>query len=89
MDLCDHRRRAVEVVDHGVTGFVADNVEDYARAVITLLQDPTLCRKMGDAGRDKVARNYEAKIITRGLEEVFETLYEKKVRTVSEGIGTS
>jgi glycosyltransferase involved in cell wall biosynthesis len=73
----------VEVVDHGVTGFVADTVEDYARAVVTLLQDPGLCRKMGDAGRDKVARNYEAKKIARALEEVFEYFYEKKVRETS------
>ena len=73
----------VEVVDHGVTGFVADNVEDYACAVVTLLQDPGLCRKMGDAGHDKVARNYEAKKITHALEEIFESCYEKKALTTA------
>jgi glycosyltransferase involved in cell wall biosynthesis len=71
----------VELVDHGVTGFVADTVEDYARAVITLLQDPDLCRRMGEAGHEKVARNYEAKQLTRGLEQIFETFYDKKVET--------
>lgn len=70
----------IELVDHGVTGFVVDTTEDYARAVITLLQDPDLCRSMGEAGREKVARNYEAKKITRALEEIFETFYERKVR---------
>jgi len=77
----------VEVVDHAVTGFVADTVEDYARAVVTLLQDPALCRKMGDAGHDKVARNYEAKKITRAIEQVFENFYEKKARTTPNSRG--
>ncbi len=76
----------VEVVDHGVTGFVADTVEDYARAVVTLLQNPGLCRKMGDAGHDKVARNYEAKKITRALEGVFESFYDKKVAATPKSI---
>lgn len=70
----------VEIVDHGVTGFVADTIEAYARAVITLLQDPALCRKMGEAGREKVARNYEARKIARALEEIFESFCERKVR---------
>ncbi len=79
----------VELVDHGVTGFVADTVEDYARAVITLLQDPDLCGRMGDAGHKKVARNYEAKQLTRALEEIFETFYEKKVRARLKQKGTN
>lgn len=69
----------VELVDHGVTGFVADDPKSYAGAVITLLTNPDIARQMGERGREKVRMNYEAKRITKGLEEVFLRLYEKKV----------
>ena len=44
---------------------------------------------MGEAGHEKVARNYEAKKLTRALEEIFETFYDKKVRSGPKPKGTN
>ncbi len=43
-----------EMVQHGVTGFLVDSVEDWIEAVRTLARDPGLRRTMGLAGRRRV-----------------------------------
>jgi phosphatidyl-myo-inositol dimannoside synthase len=50
---------AVEAVDDGITGILVDgeNHHDVARAIRMLLNDRALAKRMGDAGRAKVARN--------------------------------
>jgi len=49
-----------EIVDDGVTGllFEPGNVEDLAEKIRYLWDRPDLCRKMGQAGREKVLREY-------------------------------
>jgi phosphatidylinositol alpha-1,6-mannosyltransferase len=49
---------AVEAVDDGVTGILVDGADpgDIARAVIRLLSDHELARRMGEAGQQKVQR---------------------------------
>ncbi len=42
----------------GKTGFLVDNVSLCARRIVTLLKDRTLARRIGDAGRESVRRNY-------------------------------
>jgi len=49
-----------EVVDDGVTGllFEPGNAEDLAAKMRLLWNDPALCRRMGEAGRQKVIKEY-------------------------------
>lgn len=44
----------LELVQDGVTGFVAVTPESYAQAVRRLLADPALARRMGRAGRERI-----------------------------------
>ena len=45
-----------DMIAHGVDGFVApvDDIEAFAKHLEILLGDPALCRKLGEAGREKV-----------------------------------
>jgi len=42
----------------GKTGFLVTNPEDCAARIITLLKDPDLARRMGQAGRESVRQNF-------------------------------
>jgi phosphatidyl-myo-inositol dimannoside synthase len=51
---------APEVVRDGVTGYLIDS-EDYqalTERLIQILHDDALCRRMGEAGRERVEQNY-------------------------------
>ncbi len=61
----------VELVEDGVTGFVADNARDYAAAVIRLLSDPGLAQAMGEAGRRKAQREFRAQHIAEQLAALY------------------
>jgi ribosomal protein S18 acetylase RimI-like enzyme len=45
-------------LEHSVNVWIADQPEDFARAIQTLLQDHTLRRRIAEAGRVHVERNY-------------------------------
>ena len=47
-----------EIVEHGVNGFLAETPEQWEQALQTLLADPGLRQRMGQAGRQKVERQY-------------------------------
>ena len=49
-----------EIVDDGVTGllFEPKNVTDLASKLRQVWESPYLCHKMGQAGREKVLRDY-------------------------------
>jgi glycosyltransferase involved in cell wall biosynthesis len=47
-----------EIVEHGVNGFLASTDEEWREAIGTLLNDSSLRRRMGDAGRNKVEQSY-------------------------------
>ncbi|MBI2895794.1 MAG: glycosyltransferase family 4 protein [Deltaproteobacteria bacterium] len=50
----------VDAVEHGETGFLCDpeSPEDFARALDELLSDPTLVRRMGEAGKTRALRDF-------------------------------
>jgi glycosyltransferase involved in cell wall biosynthesis len=50
-----------EIVADGETGFVVEkgNVEQLAQRVLGLLKDPGLAGKMGEAGRQRVVREFD------------------------------
>jgi glycosyltransferase involved in cell wall biosynthesis len=47
-----------EMVRHGETGFLASTPQDWTEAVRTLAHDPALRRRLGEAGRRRVERDY-------------------------------
>ena len=47
-----------QIVEHGVTGFLAETPEQWEQALKTLLADADLRQSMGQAGRQKVEREY-------------------------------
>jgi glycosyltransferase involved in cell wall biosynthesis len=64
----------LELVEHGVTGLVAENAEAYASAVAWLFAHPEEARRMGRAGRAKAIRLYAADVVVRRLEAVYAAL---------------
>ncbi len=63
----------VELVDEGVTGFVAGegDVDGYARALSLLAADRERCRGMGAAARLKAERLYEASRVGATLADLY------------------
>jgi glycosyltransferase involved in cell wall biosynthesis len=47
-----------EIVLHGETGFLADTAEEWQNAIGQLATDPALRRRMGAAGRRRLAADY-------------------------------
>lgn len=47
-----------QIVEHGVNGFLAETPAQWAEALQTLLADPALRQRMGQAGRQKVESGY-------------------------------
>jgi len=47
-----------KIVEHGVNGFLAETDDDWHNAILTLMNDASLRRRMGEAGRKKVEENY-------------------------------
>jgi glycosyltransferase involved in cell wall biosynthesis len=65
-----------EVVLHKETGFLVEHgdVDDLARRIATLLDDPELCQRMGEAGRRRVEENYTFESLRRSLIGLFTRL---------------
>lgn len=51
-----------EIVEHGVNGFLAKTEAEWSNALITLLSDKELRRRMGLAGRKKVEQQYSLQV---------------------------
>jgi glycosyltransferase involved in cell wall biosynthesis len=67
-----------EIVDDGVTGllFEPGNAEDLAEKIRYLWDRPELCRRMGQAGREKVLREYTPQRYYERLMAVYEKAIE-------------
>lgn len=64
----------LELVDHGVTGLVAGNAEEYAAALVRLMTRPDEAETMGRAGRDKAKRLFRVQNLVTKLENIYEQL---------------
>lgn len=73
----------IEVTD-GENILIADTPEDFAKAVITLLQDAALCRRLGDNGRKLVEKTYDWKIIGNRLEGVYNEISQEWLKSTLE-----
>jgi glycosyltransferase involved in cell wall biosynthesis len=51
-----------EIVEHGVNGLLASSDAEWVEALRTLLHDPALRARMGEAGRRKVERDYSLQV---------------------------
>ena len=67
-----------EVVEDGKTGMLVppDDPEKFARAVIVLLDDPELMKKMGLAGKQKVQEQFTWKKVAQNTINFYEDFYE-------------
>lgn len=68
----------LELVEHGVTGLVAETAEQYAQAVAWLFAHPVEARAMGQAGRDKAQRLFRAQDIAAKLGGLYLDLIARK-----------
>jgi len=80
--LGDRDNAQLELVDHGVTGLVAETAEDYAQAVRWLFEHPREARGMGLAGRAKAARLFRAQDLAAHLGGMYLDLLARKGVTV-------
>ncbi|OIO02660.1 MAG: glycosyl transferase [Desulfovibrionaceae bacterium CG1_02_65_16] len=69
--LDDRDNAQLELVDDGVTGYVARTAEEYAGAVRRLFERPDEARRMGQAGREKAVRLYRAQDIAARLGDMY------------------
>jgi glycosyltransferase involved in cell wall biosynthesis len=65
-----------EVVEHGVTGIVVPPADSraLAEAMVKLMADPQLRRRMGKAGRQRVLENFSWRKAALGTEAVYRRL---------------
>jgi len=59
-----------EIVENGVTGFLAATPDQWVEAIQTLRRNPVLRRQLGEAGRKKVERLYSSHILGPKLSDV-------------------
>ena len=68
----------LELVEHGLTGLVAQGAEQYAGCVRRLFENPREARAMGLAGREKARRLYRAQDVAATLGGMYDELLERK-----------
>jgi glycosyltransferase involved in cell wall biosynthesis len=47
-----------EIIDHGINGYLADDLDDWRRFFISLMNNSAGRKEMGKKGRTKVEQNY-------------------------------
>ena len=60
----------VKIVEHGVTGFLADTPQEWIDALSRLRDNPELRRRMGQAGRRKQEQEYSLETAAPRLIEI-------------------
>ena len=81
-----HPGAQLELVQHGVTGLVAETTEQYAQAVGWLLANPAEARRMGQAGRDKAQQLFRAQDIAAKLGGMYLDLLARKAARKGRGV---
>jgi hypothetical protein len=74
----------IELVDNGVTGFVANSPKSYAEAVEHIIHNKNVALRFGQNGLEKACKFYDANIITKTLEKILIEVLERKVSLPSE-----
>lgn len=70
-----------EVVEDGVCGILCqpDDVDAFAEACKKLAEDPMLCRRMGEAARERAVRLFSEEVVVPKYIQLFEALSEGRV----------
>lgn len=63
-----------QIVEHGVNGFLAETPLEWEACMRTLLADPTMRLRMGQAGRAKVEREYSIQVTGPRMAKLFKEL---------------
>jgi glycosyltransferase involved in cell wall biosynthesis len=69
-----------DVVQHGVTGFVASSVEEMGKYIAMLRDDPALRARMGAASRESASKRFSMEAIFRQWLSVYELGSDKPTR---------
>jgi glycosyltransferase involved in cell wall biosynthesis len=64
-----------EIVEHGVTGFLADSAEAWQKAIEALINEPDLRRVMGEAGRKRVKEQYSVDVTYSKMARALDSLF--------------
>ena len=69
-----------DLVEHGVNGFLVSpgSVEDLKEALLKILNNPSLARKMGQAGRERIKSEFDALAMVDAIERVYRHLLSRK-----------
>jgi glycosyltransferase involved in cell wall biosynthesis len=67
-----HRAVSAFDVTNGEEVLVASKPQEMARAVLTLIEDPAMQKRLGDAGRRYVEGHHDWLNISKDLEEIYE-----------------
>ena len=72
-----------ETVTNGINGYLtpAGDEEASAQAILALLEDPELRRRMGQAGRERVVRQWSVEQMVSGYEQLIERLYRQRTHS--------
>ncbi len=77
-----------ESVAHGVTGFLEpDDPAAFARRMVEIAQDPSLARRLGEAGAER-AHLFTWETFVGGLDDAIERMVEDQARTGKEKVAT-
>ena len=63
-----------EIVEHGVNGFLVETVEEWESSLRTLMGDPELRHRMGQAGRVKIERQYSLQVTCPVITSVIKSI---------------
>jgi glycosyltransferase involved in cell wall biosynthesis len=77
----------VELVDHGVTGLVANDPASVVSAAARMADDGSVRKRFGDAGRNKVERLYDTRRVVGEFERLAESVSRKKGSVALPGSG--
>ncbi|MFW6275667.1 MAG: glycosyltransferase, partial [bacterium] len=68
-----------EVVQNGINGFLVpqNDVNNFVKRVAHLLDSPSEAQKMGQAGKDLVAREYSIEGMVSGYESIYQSVIQK------------
>lgn len=68
-----------EIVENGVTGILVPpkNSQKLAEAMVFLLQNPEIARRMGREGRERVKRYFSLERLVKEVEEVYDRILKK------------
>ena len=69
-----------DVVIHGETGFITEvgDVQSFANYVTQLIEDETLCKKMGNAGYENVIKRYSRQRLVADMRKLYLSFLKKK-----------